>query len=83
LTNAARLRLPPRSFDQGPTHVSSETHEFKAEVAALLNLVTHSLYTNSEIFLRELVSNAADALDKARYQGLIDGTFGKELSRRS
>lgn len=60
--------------------MSSETHEFKAEVAALLNLVTHSLYTNSEIFLRELVSNAADALDKARYQALIDSGFGgKEL----
>jgi molecular chaperone HtpG len=61
--------------------VSSETHEFKAEVAALLKLVTNSLYTNTEIFLRELISNAADALDKARFQALVDKDFGgRELA---
>lgn len=52
-----------------------EKHEFKAEVSALLRLVTNSLYTNREIFVRELVSNAADALDKARFQGLVDKTL--------
>lgn len=48
-----------------------EQHEFKAEVNALLRLVTNSLYTNREIFLRELVSNASDALDRARFQALV------------
>lgn len=56
-----------------------EKHEFKAEVSALLRLVTNSLYTNREIFLRELVSNASDALDKARFQGLTDaGLRGRD-----
>ncbi len=53
----------------------AEKHEFKAEVSALLRLVTNSLYTNREIFLRELLSNASDALDKARFQGLVDQTL--------
>jgi len=51
---------------------ATTTHEFKAEVAAVLRLVTNSLYTNREIFLRELVSNASDALDKARFAALVD-----------
>jgi molecular chaperone HtpG len=59
------------------------THPFQAEVAAVLRLVTSSLYTNREIFLRELVSNASDALDKARYQALVDKALeGQELAPR-
>ncbi len=46
----------------------TEQHEFRAEVRKVLNIITHSLYTNREIFLRELVSNASDALDKLRFQ---------------
>ncbi len=50
--------------------MSAQKHVFQAEVAQLLHLVTHSLYSNSEIFLRELVSNASDACDKLRYEAL-------------
>ncbi|MCH9684093.1 MAG: molecular chaperone HtpG [Deltaproteobacteria bacterium] len=54
------------------SEATPQTHEFKAEVAAVLRLVTNSLYTNREIFLRELISNASDALDKARFTALVE-----------
>jgi molecular chaperone HtpG len=47
-----------------------ETHRFEANVRQILDLVTHSLYSDREIFLRELISNASDALDRARFEGL-------------
>ena len=52
------------------TQQVSKKHSFQAEVAQLLHLVTHSLYSNPEIFLRELISNASDACDKLRFEGI-------------
>lgn len=49
---------------------AKETHSFQTEVKQLLNLMVHSLYSNKEIFVRELVSNAADAADKLRFEAL-------------
>ena len=50
-----------------------ERKQFKTEVSELLHLIIHSLYSHKEIFLRELVSNASDALDKLKYRTLVDG----------
>ncbi len=47
---------------------TSSKHEFKAEIKQLLDILVHSLYTNKDVFLRELVSNASDALEKARFE---------------
>ena len=52
--------------------MTKQTHSFQAEVAQLLHLVTHALYSNKEIFMRELVSNASDACDKLRYEAIND-----------
>jgi molecular chaperone HtpG len=51
-------------------NASTETRKFEAEVAQVLHLVTHSLYSHKEIFLRELISNASDACDKLRFESI-------------
>lgn len=64
---------------------SVEKHEYQAEVSRLLDLIVHSLYSHKEVFLRELVSNASDALDKLRFLSVTDSSLlgnGGELEIR-
>jgi molecular chaperone HtpG len=54
------------------TEAAPETRSFEADVAKLLHLMVHSVYSDKDVFLRELISNAADACEKLRYEGLSD-----------
>src|SRR6186997_3460408 len=58
--------------DSAPASTSPQRLEFKTELKQLLDLIIHSLYTKKEIFLRELISNAADAIDKLRFEALTN-----------
>jgi TNF receptor-associated protein 1 len=58
---------PEPEVPQIPRPTSTKSHSFQAETAQLLRIVTHSIYTDKEVFLRELISNGSDALEKVRY----------------
>src|SRR5262245_47193999 len=57
-----------RGCEMDGTAAAAETHAFQAEVAELLNLMVHSVYSETDIFLRELISNASEDCDKLRYE---------------
>jgi molecular chaperone HtpG len=68
---AAAPRGPPSAtHEPKKTPMDKQTLSFQAEVKQILHLVTHSLYSNKEIFLREMISNASDACDKLRFEAL-------------
>ena len=60
--------------------MAKETFTFQAEVGKILDIVAHSLYSEKEVFLRELISNASDACDKLRYATITDSKLAKDTS---
>src|SRR5205807_8350145 len=61
-----------------PTTAPAEKLEFKTELKQLLHIITHSLYSHREIFLRELISNASDAINKIKFDSLAHEEFLEE-----
>ena len=69
---APAVPAPSQASPEPSPPVARHSHDFEAEVSQVLHLVIHSLYSHKEVFLRELISNASDALDKLRFRALTD-----------
>ena len=74
-TNTSNADASSNEQAANTSTAKAKSYSFQAEVAQLLHLVTHSLYSNPEIFLRELISNASDACDKLRFEGINNGAL--------